>query len=110
MNEGLPRIARIAIFLGVLFPSFVIGLSVAGVVERLFESNHSAAFTALVGMAALSLVLGYKLERPLVWKRLFESEQDELRWIGSTSPQVVGSAPPPISLGLAIALLLRVLA
>jgi hypothetical protein len=110
MNGALPRIARIAIFLGVLATSFVIGLSVAGVVERLFESNHTGAFAALVGMAALSLFLGYKLERPMVWKDLFESKADELRWIGSNSPQVIGSAPPPISLGLALALLLRLLA
>lgn len=109
MDSLRSRLLNKALYLGVTFLVFWVGRALAEAVERSLASSPGLAFAALFGLAIACLLLGYGVEQPLLWKRRFEPKADEIRWIGSQHPQLVGAAPPPIALGLALGFLLTAL-
>jgi hypothetical protein len=109
MNQEPSRVLRIAIYLGMLCPFFVLGIYVGDLLERYFQAQTSTTFFVIFSLVIASFFTGYAVEKPLLWKHFFDSEPDEIQWIGSRSSILIGTAPPPISLGLVIGMLIKIL-
>jgi hypothetical protein len=109
MNQAPSRIVRTAIYLGVLCPFFALGIYVGNLLESHFQAHTGTTFFVIFSFVIASFFIGYAVEQPFLWKRFFDSKPDEIRWIGSRSSILIGTAPPPISAGLAIGILIKIL-
>ena len=86
----------VALALGRLLAAFV-GIEPMG---------SSLSFFIVLACAALVMWVGFVFEEPHIWERVPERTQKPPSWIGeSRSTLLIGFAPPPASLGLALGLL-----
>jgi prolipoprotein diacylglyceryltransferase len=95
----------VVVYLAGVALTFWLGYAVCGTAADHF-SLYPSAFFALVLVAAVTVILGSRLEEKYVWAGWFKSSKDELRWIGrSHSSLLTSAAPAPLSLGLALGFL-----
>ena len=92
-----------------LSESFVVGGGTARFVQGAVDGPSTLVFGLLALLAVLGLVFGQTIEGPMLWKELFAPQSEDLRRIGGRSTRLVGAPPPPITLGIALSLLVVLL-
>lgn len=111
MTQGPAHLVRVARYLGCASVSLYVGVLMSRSLVPLLGGHTGFAFSTLIFSALAVLFVGSILEERALWRGSLSRSEDMPDRVGKPDSVLLGgAAPPPLSLGLALGLLSRLLA